>query len=153
MHISFDLDSTLIPHGNEFESEPRSVFAKLWGVEKIRKGTKGLIDDLQNQGHSIHIHTTSFRSKTKIRKTLRYYGVRVDQIITQSENQKVLKQLNIYASKYPPAFNLDLHIDDSKGVGQEAVKHNFRAIIINPSVENWVEKIVLELKTIQSTQV
>ncbi len=60
MHISFDLDSTLIPHGNEFEAEKRNLFAKFLGIEPIRLGTFTLISDLQNQGHTIHIYTTSF---------------------------------------------------------------------------------------------
>ena len=39
-----------------------------------------------------------------------------DEDLYQNENQKTLKNLNIYASKYPPAFKFDVHIDDLKGV-------------------------------------
>jgi phosphoserine phosphatase len=69
MNISFDLDSTLIPNGKEFETENR--IAKLFGIAEMRKGTRELISDLQNQGYKIHIYTTSFRTKTKIRLTLK----------------------------------------------------------------------------------
>lgn len=58
MNISFDLDSTLIPNGKEFETENRSGIAKLLGIEEMRIGTRELISDLQNQGHKIHIYTT-----------------------------------------------------------------------------------------------
>ncbi|WP_229724434.1 hypothetical protein [Winogradskyella forsetii] len=58
MNISFDLDSTLIPNGKEFETEKRSGIAKLFGIEEIRKGTRELISHLQNHGHKIHIYTT-----------------------------------------------------------------------------------------------
>ena len=68
MNISFDLDSTLIPNGKEFETENRNGIAKLLGIEEIRKGTRELISDLQKQGHDIHIYTTSFRTKRKIRR-------------------------------------------------------------------------------------
>jgi phosphoserine phosphatase len=107
MDISFDLDSTLIPNGEEFETENRSNIAKFFGIEKIRKGTVELISELQSKGHNIHIYTTSFRSKRKIRQTLKYYGIRVNRIVNEKENRHVLKSLNINASKFPPAFNFD----------------------------------------------
>jgi phosphoserine phosphatase len=110
MNISFDLDSTLIPNGIEFETEKRNAIAKLFGIEEIRKGTEELILDLQRQGHKIHIYTTSYRTKSKIRRTLKYYGIIVERIVNQTENQKVLKLQNINASKYPKAFDFDIHM-------------------------------------------
>ncbi len=150
MNISFDLDGTLIPYGKDFETEKRSTIAKLLGVEEIRKGTPYLISNLQSLGHKIHIYTTSFRSKRKIRKSLNYYGVKVNEIITQHENQQVLNSLNIHSSKFPPAFNFDIHIDDLKGVGIEAKNHNFKVIIIESNDKNWVEKIITTIKQIQN---
>ncbi|WP_299247490.1 HAD family hydrolase [uncultured Aquimarina sp.] len=148
MNISFDLDSTLIPNGKEFETEKRNRIAKLFGIEEVRKGTSKLISDLQNQGHKIHIYTTSFRSKTKIRLTLKYYGIKVNRIVNQTENQRILKTLNIYSSKYPPAFDFDIHIDDLKGVGIESERFNFNAIIVEQTDKNWIEKIKSEIKNV-----
>jgi hypothetical protein len=148
MNISFDLDSTLIPSGKEFETKNINGIAKLIGIEEIRKGSKELTADLQNQGHKIHIYTTSFRTKRKIRLTLLYYGIRVNQIINQSENQKVLKSIKMNSSKFPPAFDFDIHIDDSKGVGIEAEKYNFKALIIEPTDKNWIFKIKSEIKAV-----
>lgn len=148
MNISFDLDSTLIPNGKEFETEKRSRIAKLFGIEKIRKGTPDLIDFLQNRGHRIHIYTTSFRKRSKIRLTLWYYKIRVDRIVNQTENQSVLKNKNINSSKYPTAFDFDIHIDDSKGVGIEGERYNFKTIIIEPSDNNWKEIIINGINTI-----
>lgn len=141
MNISFDLDSTIIPNGKEFETEKRNGFAKLLGIEEIRTGTRELITHLQNQGHKVNIYTTSFRSKRKIRLTLKYYGINVARIVTQKENRKVLKSRNINSSKFPPAFDFDLHIDDLKGVGIESQKFNFRVIIIDPTDQNWTKKV------------
>ncbi|WP_338815331.1 HAD family hydrolase [Bernardetia sp. Wsw4-3y2] len=141
MNISFDLDSTLIPHGNEFEAEKRNFFIKFLGVEPIRIGTAKVISDLQKQGHTIHIYTTSFRSQIKIRLMLFYYGIKVGKIINQSQNQRTLKKRNINASKYPPAFGFDLHIDDLKGVKMEGERLNFKTIIIKPNDKNWIEII------------
>lgn len=148
MRISFDLDSTLIPNGNEFETEKRSKLAKFFGIEEIRLGTTQLIDALKSQGHQINIYTTSYRSKRKIRLTLSYYGITVNRIITQKENRSVLKSRNINASKYPPAFGFDLHIDDLKGVGLESEKFNFKAIIIEPSDSEWIKKVKIGLKNL-----
>ena len=142
MNISFDLDSTLIPNGKEFETENRSRIAKLLGIEEIRKGTSELITYLQNQGHKIHIYTTSFRSKRQIRLTLKYYGINVNRIVTEKENRRTLKSQNINSSKFPPAFDFDIHIDDLKGVGIESKRFKFNAIIIDPKDENWTEKII-----------
>ncbi len=141
MNISFDLDSTLIPNGKEFETEKRNGIAKLFGIEEIRKGTNELISNLQNQGHKIHIYTTSFRTKRKIRLTLKYYGIKVNRIINEKENRRVLKSQNINSSKYPPAFDFDLHIDDLKGVGLESERFNFKAIIVEPTDKNWTDII------------
>ncbi|WP_179020368.1 HAD family hydrolase [Winogradskyella forsetii] len=148
MNISFDLDSTLIPNGKEFETEKRSGIAKLFGIEEIRKGTRELISHLQNHGHKIHIYTTSFRTKRKIRLTLKYYGIKVNRIVNEKENRKVLKSRNINSSKFPPAFDFDLHIDDLKGVGIESERLNFKAIIVEPTDKNWIEKIKNGIKNV-----
>lgn len=141
MNISFDLDSTLIPNGKEFATENRSRLAKLLGVEEIRKGSAKLLPELQHRGHKVHIYTTYFRSGRKIRRTLWYYGIKVNSIVTQTQNVKMLRALNIQASKYPVAFGFDVHIDDSKGVGIEGEKWGFKTIIIDPQDDAWEEKI------------
>ncbi|TSE03983.1 HAD family hydrolase [Aquimarina algiphila] len=130
MNISFDLDSTLIPNGNEFDAEKRNAIAKFFGIEEIRKGSSELISDLQKEGHKIHIYTTSFRSKRKIRWTLKYYGIKVDRIVNQTENRRILKSRSINSSKYPPAFDFDIHVDDLKGVGIESERFNFKTLIV-----------------------
>jgi hypothetical protein len=96
---------------------------------------------LQNQGHKVHIYTTSFRGKGKIRRTLKYYGIKVNRIVNEKENRRVLKSRNINSSKFPPAFDFDLHIDDLKGVGIESERFNFKVIIVKPTDKNWTEKV------------
>ncbi len=142
MHLSFDLDSTLIPNGNEFATAPRSKLAQWLGVEAIRKGAPALIKDLQVQGHSIHIYTTSYRSTLQIRKTLAYYGIFVNKIVTEKENRKKLQQLQINASKYPPAFGFELHIDDLEGVGKEGAHYGYKVLIVKPEDKEWVSTVL-----------
>lgn len=141
MNISFDLDSTLIPNGKEFETEKVSRFAKFLGIEEIRKGTVALMSDLQLQGHLIHIYTTSFRSKRSIKRTFRYHGITINRIVNETENRRVLKNRAIHSSKFPPAFNFDIHIDDLEGVELEAKNYNFKMIRIKPTDNDWAQKI------------
>lgn len=148
MNISFDLDGTLVPLNNEFETEKFKRFYKFLGVKKIRKGTKNLINILIDQGHNIHIYTTSYRSKHQIRRTFRYYGIRINQLINQNDNVEVLKKNKINASKYPPAFHIDIHIDDSKGLEIEGKRYNFKTIIIDPKENNWTEAILNTLNKV-----
>ncbi len=148
MNISFDLDSTLIPIGNEFETENQSYLAKCIGIEKIRKSTRLLFTNLKHQGCQVHIYTTSFRSRFKIRITFWFYGIRVNKIITQFENEQKLKLIQINASKYPPAFDFDVHIDDSLGVEAESKRFGFNVITIQPQDIHWTERVLTGLNDI-----
>lgn len=145
MDISFDLDGTLIPLNQEFPTMPQSFGAKILGVEPIRVGTLELMAELKSMGHSIHIYTTSLRRRAKIRRTFRHKGIRMAKVITQKENLKALSSLNISASKYPPAFGFDVHIDDAAGVGIEGNRLGFRTIIVDPLDSNWTECVLAAL--------
>lgn len=152
MNISFDLDGTLIPYNNEFETESRNRFAAMVGIEKIRKSSPQLIKELQKKGHTINIYTTSFRKKIKIRITLGYYGIHVKKIINQKQNIKTLNELKINASKYPRAYNFHLHIDDSKGVKTESETFNFKMILIQPTDINWTKTIMQNIKLLNTIE-
>ena len=141
MKISFDLDGTLIPFSDEFETEKLGFFGKLIGVEKIRKNTPELFLYLKERGHSINIYTTSFRKKNKIRRTLRYYKLSADRIVNQFENRRTLEKIQISSSKYPKAFGFDIHIDDSEGVQLEGEKFLFDTIILDPKDSAWIDTI------------
>lgn len=142
MHISFDLDSTLIPHGDEFLSEPRFWVYQWLGLEKIRKGTPKLMTILRKNGCQIHIYSTSYRSKMKIRLTFALYGIRINKIVNQYDNKTIMNRLNKQVSKFPPAFGFDIHIDDSLGVKMEGEKNAFKVIHIDPQAEDWIKQIL-----------
>lgn len=142
MIISFDLDDTLIPGIKKFETEKRSVFQRLCGIERIRTGTIELMKACRSQGHQVYIYTTSLRKTRKIRWMFYTYGVRVDKII----NQQIHERIKATSSKYPPAFNIDIHIDDSRGVEIEGERFNFRTIIVSETNLNWTEDILSEIE-------
>lgn len=145
MIISFDIDNTLIPYSDEFEVEDKTLLSRLLFAEPLRIGTVHLFHQLKKDNHELWIYTTSFRSKFTLRKTFLSYGLRPSKIINQQINSSELKRHNCSASKNPKLFGIDLHIDDSKGVGQEGVKYGFETIIIDTDDLKWTEKILTKV--------
>lgn len=142
MIISFDLDDTLIPGTKTFDTEDQNLLQRLIGVEKIRKGTIGLFKQLRSRGYSIFIYTTSFRPTLKAKLTFMSYGISVDRVINQQCHDKELKENRTRCSKFPPAFGIDIHVDDSIGVGMEGDRFKFKTIIIEEDDLNWTEAIL-----------
>ena len=142
MTISFDLDSTLIPCGDEFHVEARTLWPRLLQVEPLRRGTIALFRELQNRGHVIYIYTTSYRSVFAIRKTFFAYGLWPTRIINQTTNQSVLRKHNQHASKHPRLFGIDLHVDDSQGVGMEGERYGFRTVIVEVGEADWAGQVL-----------
>ena len=69
-------------------------------------------------------------------------------MINETINRKQLQVKNISCSKYPPAFEIDLHIDDSKGVAIEAARHNFTVIQVSKEDSYWTQTILKTLKSL-----
>lgn len=141
MTLSFDLDDTLIPGTKTFPTEKQNIFQRLTGIEKIRRGTIALIHNLKADGHTINIYTTSLRTPRSIRWMFLTYGITVDTIINQTTHNKVLGNRSTKHSKYPPAFGIDFHIDDSPGLSLEGQKFNFKTVIIHEADNAWVTSI------------
>ncbi|SFD89209.1 hypothetical protein [Flavobacterium phragmitis] len=141
MIISFDLDDTLIAN-NKFDLEKVNVFQKLLKIERIRKGTLLLFKELRRRKHKIYIYTTSHRSISRIKWIFYTYGISVDYIINQQKHHKNISNRNFSCSKFPPMFNIDVHIDDSIGVEIEGEKFGFKTILISDTDEDWGQKIL-----------
>lgn len=142
MIVSFDLDDTLIPGTKTFETEDQNLIQKLTGIERIRKGTIELFKELRSRGHNIYIYTTSFRPTLKAKLTFLSYGIPVDRVINQQCHDKKLKENKTRCSKFPPAFGIDIHVDDSPGLKMEGDKYNFKTIIIDETDLTWTDKIL-----------
>lgn len=146
MKISFDIDNTLVPYSDEFEMEQNTSILNLLIKEKLRVGTKKLFNKLEDDKHEIWIYTTSFRPIWKLKVLFAKYGLYPKGFINQKINQTTLKRNNSTSSKNPKLFDLDLHIDDSEGVGIEGEKYGFDTVIIKPSDSNWANKVLKEVK-------
>src|SRR5665213_2799318 len=101
MKISFDLDDTIIPGSNLFETEPQTLLQKLLGIEHLRKGTIELFRELKKRNYTVGIYTTSFRSCLRIKLLFLLNGFLLDFIINQKRHLRKLNNSSIQCSKYP----------------------------------------------------
>ena len=69
----------------------------------------------------------------------------MDKVINQNIHNTILKQQAGNYSKYPPAFNIDIHIDDAQGVAIEGQRYHFKTIIVQASDAGWTDSILQEI--------
>jgi hypothetical protein len=145
MRISFDVDETLVCRLIEAPAEVGRFpsFICRW-FEPLRRGTCSLIGQLRQRGCSIWIYTSSGRTPFQIRLWLFLYGIRVDGVINDERHRRELagRTFSRLPSKYPPAFGIDLHIDDSEGVRMEGDMHGFRVVVVRQDDEHWTERVL-----------
>jgi len=146
MKISFDLDDTII--STKFSLEKESLWSKIIRSERIRVGTIILFKQLREQKHEIYIYTTSYRSKIKIKLMFLSYGIPIDFVVNQQLHEKRVKKRGKNVSKFPPEFDIDIHIDDSLGVQMEGKKFGFETIIVSVDDENWTNNILKKIDKI-----
>jgi hypothetical protein len=141
MRIAFDLDDTLIPSVYDFPTEqpPRLLLGRLLANVPLRLGTTRLLRTLTGPGHELWIYTTSYRSPFQVRQLFNIPGIRICGVVNGDIHSRSVRQ---GCSKYPPAFGIDLLVDDSPGVMMEAERLGFRAILIRPDDENWVQAVL-----------
>jgi hypothetical protein len=115
-----------------------------WFGEPLRRDTCSLIRQLRQRGCSIWIYTSSLRTPFQIRLWLLLRGVRIDGIINDERHRRELagRRFSRLPSKYPPAFGIDLHVDDSEGVRMEGDMHGFRVVVVRPDDERWTQRVL-----------
>jgi hypothetical protein len=149
MRVSFDIDDTLVCHIADapVESGRWPAMVRRRFGEPLRLGTCKLMRDLRHRGCSIWIYTTSGRTPFQIRLWLFLYGIRVDGVVNDERHRRELAGpcFSRLPSKYPPAFGIDLHVDDSEGVRMEGEQNQFRVVVVRPDDENWTQKVLDEV--------
>lgn len=157
MRISFDLDDTLICSNKNlpYEKDILAFLFKFWFPERLRLGTVTLIKQLIANNHTIWIYTSSNRSTKYLRFWFSLYGIKLEGIINQEIHQRMIEcgMSPKGTSKYPPAFGIDLHIDDSEGVKIEGQKHRFQVVLIKPDDENWTQAILEKINNLSSKKI
>lgn len=154
VRISFDIDDTLACQLDHCDVEPSRLPAfvhRLLG-EPLRLGTRSLTRELRRQGCSIWVYTSSGRTPAYIRRWLMLYGIHVDGVVNSVVHNRALEARGLAnsPSKFPPAFDIDLHVDDSEGVQIEGRDHGFRVVVVNPQDENWAQKVLQAAADVQA---
>lgn len=104
----------------------------------MRLGTNEIFQFFEEENCKLWIYTTSYRSVRYIKWLFLVHGIKLYGIVNQEIHKKYV---SLTISKYPPAFNIDILIDDSKGVLIEGKQNNFKVIQIHPDNLNWVKKV------------
>jgi hypothetical protein len=150
MRVSFDLDDRLICYDPTVPCEKRRVpwVLRYWFNEPLREGAVSSMRDLATRGCRIWVFTTSYRSPRKVKWWLRFYGVKVEGVINEQAYRKRVSISHFERlgkrrpSKYPPAFGINLHVDDSEGVRMEGEEHGFKVVVVRPDDRAWGEKVL-----------
>lgn len=130
MRISFDVDDTLVVHSKDAEVEVEGIPRLFRGgyTERIRKGSRHLFESLEERGWEIAVYTTSDRSPFYLKTFLGFYGENINLVVNQARHEQVVvprfrAQNRKAPTKHPVMFGIDLHVDDSEGVGIEGDRH------------------------------
>ena len=127
MRLAFDLDNTLIRCGTNFPLEkPRWAWL---AREKLRCGIRPLVAVAQAQGWEVWVDTSSFRGPWYIRWLFWRHGIHLNGVVNQTRHNR---RVTVPVSKYPPAFGIDLLVDDSEGVWREGQRYGFRVVVVSP---------------------
>lgn len=156
LRVSFDLDDTLTCHCASVPRENGLLhpFIHRRFMEPLRLGTVALMRELRRRGCGIWIYTTSSRTPAYIRRWLLLHGVRVDGVVNSQRHRdhagRFLKAR--LPSKFPPAFGIDLHVDDSEGVRMEGEDHGFQVLVVDPHDKHWTERVLKAVTRLQAGQ-
>lgn len=147
MRIAFDLDDTLIPTMDAFPVDrPKGLFGRLLAIESLRRGTAPLFRQLQAGRCETWIYTTSLRSRWYVRQLFGWYGIAIHGVINRNGHARRVRKFAAplcSSEKYPPAFGIDLLVDNSEGIEYEAELLGYRVLRIRPDDLEWVQ-IVLD---------
>jgi hypothetical protein len=98
------------------------------------------MQELLSGGHELWIYTTSYRPARYLRGWFRSFGVPLYGVVNQYRHESVVGRKG--PSKFPPAFGIDLHVDDSEGVGEEGKHHQFSVVVVSPADPNWAARVL-----------
>ena len=154
IRISFDIDDTLACqlHHSATEHSRLPACVHRWLGEPLRSGTRALTRELRRQGCSVWIYTSSGRTPSYIRRWLLLYGIHVDGVVNSVLHNQALTERGLLntPSKLPSAFDIDLHVDDSKGVQLEGFDHGFRVVVVDPEDEQWAKRVLEAVAQVQA---
>ncbi len=70
------------------------------------------------------------------------FGVWLGGVVNWHRHNALLRAGHIpNCSKYPPAFNIDLLVNDADGVALEGKQHGFVVLLIDPADREWAAHV------------
>jgi len=151
LRISFDVDDTLVC-ASHVPTEPLLPrWRRLWYNERLRRGTTSLMRELLRRRCQLWIYTTSYRSPHYLRGWFKCLGIPLEGVVNQDRHDRVVGRHG--PTKYPPAFGINLHVDDSEGVAMEGKHHGFAVVTVSPEDPDWaarvLEAVMLNMDSVQ----
>jgi hypothetical protein len=140
MRVSLDVDDTLVCSPGIPTEQFLPPWRRLWYNERLRHGTRAILGGLLRRRCQVWIYTTSYRSPRYLRGWFRGLGVTLAGVVNQDRHDRVVGRQG--PSKYPPAFGIDLHVDDSEGVALEGKRHGFDVVVVSPGDPDWVARVL-----------
>jgi hypothetical protein len=143
MRVAFDLDNTLIPQAGEFPTEASApLLFRPWFRERLRQGTCALLRDLRQQGCELWIYTSSGRDELYLRLWFLSLGIWLGGVVNCRRHEGLLRERTIpNCAKYPPAFGIELLIDDADRIAREGREHGFAVLVVDPADSDWAERV------------
>ena len=102
------------------------------------------MSELVRHGHDVWIYTTSERSSLYIKLWFRAMGIRLGGVVNQTVHDRAVRRAGLtagYPSKYPPAFGISLHVDDSYGVAVEGARYGYEVVVVSPEDPDWTIRV------------
>ena len=143
VRIAFDLDDTLIPTGGRFATEPPSGVWPLrsFATESLRVGASTLLRELRGEGHAVWVYTSSARSVAAVHVLFAAYGVRLGGVVNLDRHEAMVRRLGVRRLKHARAFGIELLVDDSVAVVEEATRFGGAALLVAPEDAAWDERV------------
>src|SRR5262249_4193948 len=98
----------------------------------------------RRQGCEVWVYTTSQRRPFSVRLQFWAYGVRLGGVVNSDCHVRRLSNGwpdSRSVSKYPPAFGIDLLVDDLEGVLLEGKRFGFSVLRLDPRDEGWADLV------------
>lgn len=143
MRISFDLDDTLICGLSVPAEQHVSRWLRWRYPEPLRRGTRALMTELARRQCRIWLYTSSCRCPRYLKAWFARFGVPIEGVVNLERHHQTVGLRG--PSKFPPAFGIDLHVDDSPGVALEGESHRFAVVTVSPDDPDWAEKVLAEV--------
>ena len=95
---------------------------------------------LMRRGCKIWVYTSSSRSPRRLQSWFAGFGIPLEGVVNLDRHERAVGLRG--PSKFPPAFGIDLHVDDSSGVALEGADHQFAVLVVSPEDSEWVERVL-----------